>query len=297
MVSRFIPIPSPIDIARTLAPLKHGQGDPATLLGSTDLWRASRTPCGPVTAHLTATDRGVEIETWGPGAEWFWEHAPAWCGALDDDTGFDPPPGPICDLRRRHPGLRIPRTGLVTEALIPVILEQKVTASDAHRAYGRLARTLAEPAPGPAGLSLPPDPARVAELPYFAFHPFGIERRRAETLRAVCARASWLDDGALRLEEARARLASFPGIGSWTIAEVSRVALGDADAVSVGDFHLPHVVSWILAGEARGTDARMLELLEPYRPHRGRVQRLLRVSGARAPAFGPRLEPRAIDGI
>jgi 3-methyladenine DNA glycosylase/8-oxoguanine DNA glycosylase len=123
-----------------------------------------------------------------------------------------------------------------------------------------------------------------------------VERRRADVLRAVCARAAWFDAAAsLTLQEARGRLAALPGIGPWTIAEVSRIALGDADAVSVGDFHLSHLVAWTLAGEPRGTDERMLELLEPYRPHRGRVQRLLEVSGARAPAFGPRMEPRAID--
>lgn len=268
------------------------------LVSPTEVWRASRTPCGPVTVRLTAAEGGIEVETWGPGSEWLCQHAPGWCGALDDDSGFDPAPGPVRDLWLRHRGVRIPRTELVTEALIPVIIEQKVTAAEARRAHRRLARALAEPAPGPAGLSLPPDPARVAGLPYFEFHPFGIERRRAETLRAVCARAQWLDEvAACSLEEARARLESFPGIGPWTIAEVSRVALGDADAVSVGDFHLPHVVAWVLAHEPRGTDARMLELLEPYRPHRGRVQRLLRIGGARASAHGPRLSPRAIDRI
>ena len=87
------------------------------------------------------------------------------------------------------------------------------------------------------------------------------------------------------------------GIGPWTVAEVARIALGDADAVSVGDFHVPNIVAWALAREPRGSDERMLELLEPYRPHRGRVQRLLETSGIRAPAFGPRMEPRAIDRI
>ncbi len=260
--------------------------------------RASRTPEGPVTVSFAQTDGGVLAEAWGPGSDWVLERTLSWIGALDDDSDFDPPPGLVRDLWRRHRAMRIPRTDLVTERLIPVVLEQKVTGAEARSAYRRLVRALAEPAPGPFGLTLPPDPARVAELPYFAFHPFGIERRRAEVLRATCARASWLDEAAaLPLDDARDRLGSLRGIGPWTIAEVSRVALGDADAVSVGDFHLPHLVAWALAGEPRGTDERMLELLEPYRPHRGRVQRLLEGSGIRAPAFGPRLEPRAIDRI
>jgi 3-methyladenine DNA glycosylase/8-oxoguanine DNA glycosylase len=138
----------------------------------------------------------------------------------------------------------------------------------------------------------------VAELPYHEFHPFGVERRRAEVLRSLCARSGWIDEVAdLPLDEAKARLALLEGIGPWTLAEVARVALGDADAVSVGDFHLKHLVGWALARESRGTDERMLELLEPYRPHRGRVQRLLEASGIRAPAFGPRLEVRAIERL
>jgi 3-methyladenine DNA glycosylase/8-oxoguanine DNA glycosylase len=226
------------------------------------------------------------------------ERAEAWSGALDDDSGFDPAPSLVRDLWRRRRGMRIPLTALVTERLIPVILEQKVTGLEARRAYRRLVLELGEPAPGPFGLTLPPDPARVAELPYHGFHPFGVERRRAEVLRAACARAVWLDAADdLPLDQAEAGIGSLHGVGPWTVAEVARVALGDADAVSVGDFHLKHLVAWALAHEPRGTDERMLELLEPYRPHRGRVQRLLESSGIRAPAFGPRMEVRAIDRL
>jgi 3-methyladenine DNA glycosylase/8-oxoguanine DNA glycosylase len=87
---------------------------------------------------------------------------------------------------------------------------------------------------------------------------------------------------------------SVPGIGPWTVAEVARVAFGDPDAISVGDFHVPNLVAWALAGEARADDARMLELLEPYRGQRGRVQRLLEASGIRPPRYGPRMAPRNI---
>jgi 3-methyladenine DNA glycosylase/8-oxoguanine DNA glycosylase len=261
-----------------------------------EVWRASRTPDGPVTLRFANADGGIDAAAWGPGSNWLLERAPEWCGALDDDSGFAPSPGIIRDLWRRRPGLRIPRTGLVTERLIPVVLEQKVTGLEARRAYRRLANALAEPGPGPAGLTLPPDPGRIAALPYYAFHPFGIERRRAEVLRAVCARGAWLDAAIdLPIAEAGQRIGMLRGLGPWSVAEVARTALGDADAVSVGDFHVPNIVAWALAGEPRGADERMLELLEPYRPHRGRVQRLLEVSGIRAPAFGPRMEVRAID--
>jgi 3-methyladenine DNA glycosylase/8-oxoguanine DNA glycosylase len=263
-----------------------------------EVWRASRTPHGAVTVRLTEAEGGIDVEAWGPGAEWLLERAAAWCGALDDGASFDPPAGVVRDLHRGFPGLRIPATGLITERLVPIVLEQKVTGAEARRSYRRLVATLGEPAPGPGGLVLPPEPGRVAALPYERFHPFGVERRRAEVLRAVCARSSWLDAAAdLPLERAKERIGTVPGIGPWSVAEVARLALGDADAVSVGDFHLPHLVAWALAHEARGNDERMLELLEPYRPHRGRVQLLLEAAHIRPPAFGPRMEPRAIDRL
>jgi 3-methyladenine DNA glycosylase/8-oxoguanine DNA glycosylase len=92
-------------------------------------------------------------------------------------------------------------------------------------------------------------------------------------------------------------LTAVPGIGPWTAAEVGVRALGDEDGVSVGDFHLPTLVAFALAGETRGDDARMLELLEPFRGHRARVIRLLELSGARPARRGPRLSPRGIEGI
>lgn len=298
MPSRFVPTSRPIDLRSTLGPLHRGAGDPTMRVESGEVVRASRTPEGPVTMRFLSEPGGVAAEAWGAGAAWLLERAAAWCGALDDDRGFAPGPGLVRDLWRRRPGLRIPRTGLITERLIPIVLEQKVTGSEARRAYRRLATALSEPAPGPFGLSLPPDPTRVAALAYFELHPFGLERRRAEVLRAVCARAEWLDAAEdLPLEEAKARIGLLHGIGPWSVAEVARIALGDADAVSVGDYHIPNLVAWALAREPRGTDERMLELLEPYRPHRGRAQRLLETSGIRAPAFGPRMEVRAIDRI
>ena len=101
----------------------------------------------------------------------------------------------------------------------------------------------------------------------------------------------------MTLPDAHRRLQALPGVGPWTSAEVAIVALGDADAVSVGDFHLPHLVSYALAGEPRGTDERMLELLEPYRGQRGRVQLLLEAGGITAPRFGPRMRTRAIERL
>jgi 3-methyladenine DNA glycosylase/8-oxoguanine DNA glycosylase len=280
-----------LDLARTLAPLWRGRGDPTMRVGTDGVWRATRTPDGPATIHLAI----------GGGAL---DHAPAMAGLLDDPAGLDAlaTRHPLVrDLARHHPGLRFPRTLAVMESLVPAIIEQKVTGNEAHRAWRGLVATHGEPAPGPAGragLRVPPGPAVLAALPYFAFHGFGLERRRADTIRRVAARANWLEAASdLGPEVGQARLQSLPGVGPWTAAEVAARAWGDPDAVSVGDYHLPNLVAWVLAREQRGTDERMLELLEPFRGQRGRVIRLLEVAGVRAERHGPRYAGRRIERI
>jgi 3-methyladenine DNA glycosylase/8-oxoguanine DNA glycosylase len=291
------PPDGPIDLAGTLFPLRRGYQDPTTAISGTEALRSLRTPDGPATIHLRAVGAAIEAEAWGPGADRALADAPDLVGADDDWTGFEAHHDVVRRLRHEHPGLRLTRTGAVTATLIPAICEQKVTGADARRAYRLLTQETAESAPGPGQLLLPPDPARLAELPSFAFHRCGLERRRADVVRGVCARAARLDTlASASPDDATDTLLRLPGIGPWTVAEVARLALGDPDAVSVGDFHLPNLVAWLLAREPRGTDARMLELLAPYAGHRGQVQRLLEASGMHAPRYGPRAETRSIAG-
>jgi 3-methyladenine DNA glycosylase/8-oxoguanine DNA glycosylase len=68
-------------------------------------------------------------------------------------------------------------------------------------------------------------------------------------------------------------------------------AAGALDAVSVGDAHLPRLLVHALTGDVRDDDEAMLAALEPYRPQRYRVQRLVELSGHRAPRYGPRYAP------
>lgn len=297
-VRRDVPIGEPYDLAATLFPLRRGSGDPTMRIDGREAWRAARTPEGPVTVRLQHLDGVVRATAWGSGAPWALEHADALTGALDDVSAFDPRDEVMRRIWRRTRGVRLPRALDVMRQLIAAVLEQKVVGMEARRAWRRMSFALGEPAPGPDGLRLPPDPARLAETPYFRFHRFGVERRRAEVIRAVCARAAELEAlVGVAPTDARARLEAFPGIGVWTSGEVTRLAFGDPDALSVGDYHLPHIVAWALAGEPRGTDERMLELLEPYRGQRARVQRLLEASHIAPPAFGPRIEARAIDRL
>jgi 3-methyladenine DNA glycosylase/8-oxoguanine DNA glycosylase len=299
MSVRTFPLPGPLDLRRTLAPLGRGPGDRTIRFAANRVWRATRTPDGPAGTALEHLGDTVRAEAWGPGAERVLADVPALLGLDQEPPSLDRAHPTVGLLGRRFAGVRIPRSGAILESLVPAILEQKVIGEEARRAWFELVWRHGEAAPGPEeiGLRLPPAPATIASLPYYAFHPLGVERRRAELIRRVAARAAWFEAIVdLPLPDAYARLTAVPGIGPWTAAEVGVRALGDVDAVSVGDFHLPNLVAFALAGEPRGTDARMLELLEPYRGWRALVVRWLELSGIRAPRYGPRLALRQIEG-
>jgi 3-methyladenine DNA glycosylase/8-oxoguanine DNA glycosylase len=291
---------APIDLRLTLAPLGHGPGDPTIYFGTDGVWLARRTSDGPATMRLWAAPDGmlVQAQAWGPGAAAALQAVPGLAGLLDDPTALVARHPLVRELQRRFAGVRMPRTGQLLPSVIPAITEQKVTAGEAHSAYSSLMRRLGEPAPGPKPLRLSPTGARLAALPYFEFHPMGLERRRADLLRRVGDRESWIEGLiSLSAEEARARLQEIPGVGPWTAAEATRAAFGDPDAVSLADAHIPDLVSWALAGEPRGDDARMLELLAPYAGQRGRVIRLLEAARIKIPRFGPRFAPMRIDRL
>lgn len=288
----------PLDLGLTLSRLARGPHDPTFRRPRPgEVWRTSRLPSGPATCRLVQTGpRDVVGHAWGPGAEEVLDGLPHLLGEHDDDEGFVPP-APLRDAHRRAPGLRIPRTGRVLEALVPAILEQRVQTVAAWRSWGWLLRRYGEPAPGPAGgegMLVVPDAATWAAVPSWDWHRAGVDPARARSVVAAVRVARRLEECPAVLDAhgaaaAHARLQLVPGVGVWTAAEVAQRALGDADAVSVGDFHLAKAVGWVLVGE-RVDDARMLELLAPYAPHRYRVVRLLEISGrARPPARGPRL--------
>jgi 3-methyladenine DNA glycosylase/8-oxoguanine DNA glycosylase len=267
------------------------------------VWRATRTPDGPATVRYRGVGRDVVVQAWGPGAARAIADAATTIGAGDDLDGFDATRHPLVrELHRRNPGLRMPRTGAVLEALVPAVFDQKVQSGQARRAFAALVRRYGEPAPGePArriGLRLLPSPADLGRIPVHAFHPLNVEAKRAITVIRGARLAPRLEEcAAMALPAAYARLRSVPGIGPWTAAEVGAVAFGDPDAVSVGDFHLPNTIAWALAGEPRADDARMLELLEPFAGHRGRVVKLVERAGMRAPRYGPRLSLHDIRAL
>jgi 3-methyladenine DNA glycosylase/8-oxoguanine DNA glycosylase len=284
VTSRTVHPGAQIDLRLTLLPLRHGPRDPTIRLRASEAWRATRTPEGPASTYFRRTSDAIELTAWGPGAGWAIEHADELIGMTDDPAAFIPADDLVARLHRKMSGLRMCRSRAVVESLIPTVLEQKVTSAEAHECYRHLVYKLAERAPGPVRLMLPPDPRELVTLPYWWFHPLGIERKRAKIVLDVCRHSRRLEESSsMSQEDAERRLRALPGIGAWTVAHVAQAAFGDPDAVIVGDFHLPHIVTWTLAEEPRGDDRRMLELLEPYRGHRARAVRLLMFGGGRPP--------------
>jgi 3-methyladenine DNA glycosylase/8-oxoguanine DNA glycosylase len=293
----------PLDLIRTLAPLRRGAGDPtfrATAGVPTELWRTMRTPAGPATLRLRRGAGGPVCATaWGPGAAWALEAVPDLLGERDRPADFAPRHPLLTDAHRRHPGVRLCRTGLVFDQVVPAVLEQKVTGVEARRSWRELVLRFGDPAPGPApaGLRVAPAPATWLALPDWEWHLAGVDIKRRRAIRAAATVAYRLDECAsLSPADAARRLQAVPGIGPWTAAEVAQRSLGDADAVSVGDYHIPSLVGWALLGRPLDDDG-MLALLEPYRPHRHRVVRLVELSGFRKPRFGPRMTIRDYRGI
>ncbi|HEU5331225.1 MAG TPA: DNA-3-methyladenine glycosylase 2 family protein [Actinocrinis sp.] len=289
---------SDVDLSLSLGVLRRGTGDPTYQVAANGaIWRGCLTPHGPGTVRVRRDGPLVEIAAWGDGAAWLVKQGPAMIGS-EDELGDFPDLAARHPLLRealcRHPGLRLIRTGLVMHSLIPAILEQRVTTGEAYRAWRQLVRRhgIAAPGPVPPGLKAPP-PARVWTLiPSWEWHRAGVDGKRSAAVVRAARLASALEHTVhLPHAEAAERLQVVSGIGVWTTAETMQRAHGYADALSVGDYHLSKQIGYAMTGERNADDARMIELLAPFRPHRHRAARLLLLTGPGRARRAPRLAP------
>lgn len=289
MESRSIVIQGPLDLRGTLRPL-HGR------FAEDGWWLTVRSTEGPASLRIRRTREELIGEAWGPGAGWMLARLPKIAGLHDDPALFRTQHPIVSELHRRNPGLRFARTNLVLDSLVIAICGQKVTGREAAVAIRGLYQEFSDPAPGPNNqLRLPPDPVKMAAAPYWVFHQYQLEKRRADVLRRVAERHDMIAELADETPQLAADvLKSFSGVGDWSVAETLAVSHGDPDQVSIGDFHIKHLVVHHLTGKDRGSDQEMLDLLEEFRPHRGRVVRLLHQLG-HEPKFGPRMSPRDIS--
>lgn len=292
-----------VSIQRTLRVFRHGPNDRTTRLDVASFRRATLTPDGPGTlwlrwAHDPAPDQAstrLAAEAFGPGAGWLLDRVGRLIGAADEPVHYPDAPPQLQRALRDQRTFRVGASGLLYHELLPVIIAQRITAADAIKQWYRLVDTYGGEAPGPSGvvkgLRLPPTPDVLRRLAPWRLHPLGVEESRARALielgRHPVKLFQWAE---LPSPDAQQRLQRLPGIGPWTAGSVAGPALGDPDAVPVGDFHFPNIVAWFLAGEPRGDDARMLELLAPYTGQRGRVLRAI-TGQTKAPSFGAR-KPR-----
>lgn len=293
LTTRYAPA-DPIDLAATLAPLGRGPYDPATRWDDAGVWRTFATPTGSATLRLTRTSGGIDAAAWGPGAAWVIDGVPELLGAGDDWSQLDVSGHPLlAEVRRRTAGMRLTRTRRVFEALMPAVIEQRVTSIEAYRGWARIVGRFGQPAPGPAphGMRVCPDPDVVRRIPSWEWHAAGIDPGRARTVVGAADVAASLErttrHGRTDAEQARRAMRSLPGIGEWTAAEIAQRAHGDPDAVSVGDYGLSGIVGYALTGSVVDDDG-MLELLEPWRGQRQRVVRLVLASGVAPPRRAPR---------
>lgn len=285
---------APLNLKLTLRPLSRGAQDPTMAWDASGVWRTIPTPLGAATLHLAQRTSAIEATAWGEGAEWAIASVPELLGQSDDQGDFDVSGNPFLhEANRRSPGLRLLRTGSVLEMLVAAILEQKVTGTQARRAWSQLVRRYGEAAPGPTpeGMRVFPAPQVWRMIPSWEWHRAGVEPQRSRTAIAAASVAGGLER-TLSLGrggvEVLAKLRTVPGVGAWTAAETSQRAHGDPDSVSVGDYHLPAIVGWALLGKPVDDDG-MLELLSPWRGQRQRVMRIIEASGFAKPRFGPRM--------
>ena len=267
-----------------------GKKDPAFRLTQRQAQFCLRTPQGPVSIQGTHVGDSLAAECQGPGCEWVAPHLPSMFGLHDTPESFRPE-GKLRDLVMRLPGLHLPRLPIVFYRLVQIVLQQLVSWTDAYSSWRRLVQEFGEDAPGRLGLRLPPAPETLRSLAYFDLVACGILPRQARLVLHLARNHSRIENSARRGEEHLARfLRQIPGIGDWTIAYILGSGLGAADALLIGDYNMPHTVSWFLTGKARGNDAQMVRLLEPFRGNRFRVVALLWQSGTHAPRFGPRMQ-------
>lgn len=318
-----------VHLGQTFAPLQRGQADPLMRAVSTPAetihWASAHEQginillrCArPAGAGLSAP---FNVTLWAPGPsssthsgplspasalEAFAEKVGGWVGENDCWSPFYASPAwqqlpeRLKQARAEAPGLRLPSIGLLSQNLLLAISEQRVTGIEAMGGMRALLGRYGQQAPQtgypdqPADLLFFPPADVFAQIPDWDYHRAGFDRSRSSTMVHYARQAASFERFAEESTtgELAQVLAGIPGVGPWTVAETLQRYCGHPDAVSVGDYHLAHHLTYAFDG-VRGDDHRMLELLAPYAGHRQRVVSLIKATGIHEPRRAPRYAPQ-----
>ena len=278
-------------------PLRRGDPTTRLALGSAPASSGGRRSHPPARQRFASRwntgDRIADAEAWGAGREWMLERVTPMIG--EHDPGYRvrrrPSGGAARPTQPSQRPLRcqphaVPRAG--ADDPRPADHRQARRSSQWHR----LCRTLGEPAPGPRRRAAAAAVARCRSPD--SPHGGSIRSVSRPSVPRRCERSqstprSCGDGRSSPVAELAAKLALLPGIGQWTIGSVLASAMGDPDAVAVGDFHLKNLVSYRPRRRAawhRRTHARAARAVR--RPAR---QGGSAVAARRPPAAGVRSAP------
>jgi 3-methyladenine DNA glycosylase/8-oxoguanine DNA glycosylase len=280
---------APFDLPPTMAMQNLGRFDPSVRRTRECFQKVHLDGAGrPVVWHIASAPDGLVVQACGAAADDFDAFVTQF--PLDDGAdSFRPDHPALARLARRLAGLRLLRVPWLFDVAAGTVLQQRVRWQVAFTDFRRIAERWGTATP--AGTTFP-CAATLAALPVARLEAAGLDPKRARALGALAraeANRPFLHSG--NLQQIRRRLLDIPGIGPWTVNTIAGYGLGDCDAVPVGDLHLPSLVCAGLAGEADGSDQRMLELLEPWRGQRFRVVRLLEWSARHRTAATTPLPP------
>jgi 3-methyladenine DNA glycosylase/8-oxoguanine DNA glycosylase len=272
---------APLDLRRSLLFQNVGTHDPTCAVGETFLRKSFHAQTGPCTVLLQRCEGGLSASVWGPGAEGIGAEL---ARGLAQDDGYarfaETAPPVFQKLHRRNPGLRILRFPWLYDHLCSAVLQQRVRWVDAAKQFRILA--LRHGGKTAEGAALFPSAEILSRLPGWELESIGIDPKRTRALLTLAR--EWRTHplkASMEPPELRKRLLRLRGIGPWTVETALGFGAGDPDALPLADLYLPHLVCRALAGEERGTDERMVELLEPVRGHRFRAIRLLHTLGSK----------------
>jgi 3-methyladenine DNA glycosylase/8-oxoguanine DNA glycosylase len=272
----------PIHFARTFSMQQLGPYDPTASL-SDDCFRKAFYYRGKLAAVEICRDGdALSVCAFAEDAQELLDETVA--GLTQDDRYFDfaTEDRGIMRLHSLIPGMRLLRFPWLYDLTCSAILQQRIRTVDAMRDWRRITNRWG--GHGLFGLRAFPPAEVLAAVPRFELERMGVDAKRASALLRFSKELRFVRfKSEMDFATLRQQLLRVPGIGGWTTETVLGYGAGDTDATIPADLHLPRVVCYALAGEFKGTDERMMELLEPFRGHRFRVIRLIYASGLDTP--------------